>query len=507
MPRLPLSLLLLIAVLAFASRAQTDVDAPPPAAYVVPIHGSLNAGHMALFQRAVGLAEGTDALLILALDTPGGSIARMTAFAESIEREIDDGLRVVAWVEDQALSAGTWIAITAESLYMRNRSTIGSATAIQIGPTGVKAVEEKMASAYRAWVRGWAEDHGRDPLLAQAMIDMDTEVRRVKIDGVEKLISGDTWDDLVARGEAPELIGIEVRGDQLLALTGREAIDYGFADALAETVEEVMAKEGFAGMTFESLDFSRAEVWLAKLWEMRLLLLFLGLFFGYVELKMPGFGIPGVLSLLCFVVMFAGQYLVGLADIPHIVLAALGVVLVAGELFLFPGMIFPGVIGALCLIAGLLLSQVGPGVSLSNAWHRDLLFDATFQMAATAALALLAIWLVSRFLPDTPILGRMVLAGGTGASTGSGADAMPETRDDSRLERALPGALGTTTTALRPVGKVTLDGDPSGLDHEARAESGVLEHGVRVEVVEVAAGRLLVRAADPAGAPIVEPGS
>lgn len=477
---------------ATASSAQDPssdpAEGPPPAAYVIRIEGALNAGHMALFQRAAASAKATDALLIVVLDTPGGAITRMTAFAESIDREVQDGLRIAGWVDGQAMSAGTWIAITCNSLYMKSRSTIGSATAVQIGPDGMRAAEEKIASAYRAWVRGWAEDHGRDPLLAQAMIDMTTEVRRVKIDGVEQLISGELWDDMVQRGDTPELINTVVRSDELWALTGTEAIDFGFADALAESVDEVMAKEGFAGMRSEQLDFTRAESWLAKVWEMRLLLLFLGLFFGYVELKVPGFGIPGILSLLCFGVMFAGQYLVGLADIPHIVLAVLGVVLVAVELFLVPGFIWPGLVGALCLIVGLLLSQVGPGVSLSDGWHREILFDASFQLAATAALALLAIWLFSKYLPDTPVLGRMVLAGGGGTS----ADALPEARDEDR-SRARVGALGVAGTAMRPVGKVSLDGDSGGIDHEARAESGVIDKGQRVEVVEVQAGRLVVR--------------
>jgi membrane-bound ClpP family serine protease len=56
-------------------------------------------------------------------------------------------------------------------------------------------------------------------------------------------------------------------------------------------------------------------------------------------------------------------------------------------------------------------------------------------------------------------------------------------------------------TSLRPVGKVDLDGDLAGTDYEARAESGLIEAGTAVEVVEVSAGRLLVRAVPAAGDP------
>ncbi|MEL6716420.1 MAG: hypothetical protein AAFP86_21755, partial [Planctomycetota bacterium] len=354
---------------------------------------------------------------------------------------------------------------------------------------GMQPAPEKIRSNYRAWVRAWAEAHGRDPLLAQAMIDVETEVRRVRTDAGLELISGDEWNDLVDRGEAPELVRTIVPAGEMAAFTGEEAVRLGFADALAESVDEVLAKQGLAGGRVQDLGITRREQWLAQLWSLRLLFLFLGLFFGYVELKMPGFGVPGVLSLLAFGIMFTGQYLVGLADVPHIVMAVLGLLLVAAELFVLPGLIWPGLIGALLLIAGLLMSQVGPGVTLSSAWDREILLDASWQLTLTATVALLAIWGVSRFLPKTPALGRLVLAGGAGTM----ADALPEARETTRSAPAV-GARGQALTALRPVGKVTLDGDAPGVDHEARAESGLIEPGARVRVVEVQSGRLVVAA-------------
>ena len=150
--------------------------------------------------------------------------------------------------------------------------------------------------------------------------------------------------------------------------------------------------------------------------------------------------------------MFAGQYLVGVADVPHIALAAIGVILVAVELFLVPGMIWPGAVGALCLIAGLLLTQVGQDISLTSAWDRTILFNASFELAATATAALVGIWALSRYLPDTPVLRRLVLAGGGGTA----GDAMPEVRSAERTRVARVGARGRATTALRPVRTISM---------------------------------------------------
>ncbi|MEM9802917.1 MAG: hypothetical protein AAGA20_21510 [Planctomycetota bacterium] len=504
MIRVPLLLSLFAAVLTALAGAgppsqagDPDPSASPPGAYMMRVAGPLDAGHQALFRRSAEVARANDAVLLVAFDTPGGELTRMRQFAALVDEAVADGVRVIGWVDDEALSAGTWIAIACESLYVRERATIGAAQAVQLTPQGLAPAGEKIASAYRAWVRAWAESHGRDPLLAQAMIDPGTEIRRVRVDGVERLISGVEWDDLAARGTPPELVGTIVSEGELWAITGAEAIRYGFADAIAETPEEVLAKQGLAGARIEALSRTPSEDLLASLHGMRLLLLFAGLFFGYLELKAPGFGVPGILSLASFVILFVGQYLVGLADVPHIVLAAVGIALVATELFVLPGTLWAGLTGAACLVAGLLLSQVGPGISLGDAWDRLLLFDATFQLVATATLSVVAIWLVSRFLPETPILGRLVLAGGPSTD----ADAMPEAREPEHAAHARVGALGVTVTTLRPVGKVVLDGDRSGVEHEARSESGVIESGARVSVVEVAAGRLLVREEAGAEAP------
>ncbi|MEO1698383.1 MAG: hypothetical protein AAFU73_13875 [Planctomycetota bacterium] len=487
-------LLILLALLgalglAPAARSQEQETEPAPDAYVMAVEGALNAGHLALFQRAVRTAEADGAALVVRFDTPGGELTRMKQFANAIDAAVESGLPVYGFVDDEASSAGVWLAIACESLYMRQRATIGSAQVVTFSAEGMQPAPEKIRSNYRAWVRAWAEAHGRDPLLAQAMIDVETEVRRVRTDAGLELISGDEWNDLVDRGEAPELVRTIVPAGEMAAFTGEEAVRLGFADALAESVDEVLAKQGLAGGRVQDLGITRREQWLAQLWSLRLLFLFLGLFFGYVELKMPGFGVPGVLSLLAFGIMFTGQYLVGLADVPHIVMAVLGLLLVAAELFVLPGLIWPGLIGALLLIAGLLMSQVGPGVTLSSAWDREILLDASWQLTLTATVALLAIWGVSRFLPKTPVLGRLVLAGGAGTM----ADALPEARETTRSAPAV-GARGQALTALRPVGKVTLDGDAPGVDHEARAESGLIEPGARVRVVEVQSGRLVVAA-------------
>ncbi|MEZ6013813.1 MAG: hypothetical protein R3F49_01750 [Planctomycetota bacterium] len=470
-----------------------DGEAPLPDVVRFDIVGPLDAGHLALLGRAERRAREAGALLLVRIDTPGGEVTRMRQIAAALDSAAQSGTQVATWVDDDALSAGVWITIVGRPVLMAPTATIGAAQVVQFGPQGMQPAPEKIQSAYRAWVRGWAETHGRSQELAEAMIDERIVVRRIRDEaGVVRLMSGVEWDDLVRQGKEPELVSTVSRAGEMLTLTATEAVALGFADAIVADEGEVLAKLGHAGGRIERLERTRSEDLLSELYRLRLVLLFVGLLLGYMELKTPGFGVAGILSIVVFTLLFAGHYLVGLAEMPHLVLAGGGLALIAIELFVVPGFVWFGLVGALCLIGALVATQVGPGLSLSSAWDRELLIDAAFELALTAALALVGIWLISRFLPKTPIVGRLVLAGVEGhALSVDAADALPE----SRVARAAQlGALGRALTALRPVGKVALDGDPPGIDHEASAPGALLAPGTRVRVTAVRAGRLEVEA-------------
>ena len=473
--------------LALVAPSADAQDLPSRGVTHVRVEGPLGGGTLPLVHRALSSAIVAEhEFVVLELDTPGGEIDRMKKICGAIERAQDDGLRVIAWVHDEALSAGTWIAITCEKVYMRTSGTIGAAQAVQVTPWGIQPVEEKYASAYRGWVRAWAEKHHRSPVVAEAMVDELAEVREVVQNGVRRIINGDEWDDLVDRGETPELIRIVNPSGELLTLTASEAVQLEFADGPAESLDEVLDKIGMRGAEIVTIEPSRSEDLLGTLNDLRLLLLFTGLVLAFVEMKVPGFGIAGILAIVCFAVLFAGQYLVGLADIPDIVLGVVGVGLIAVELFLVPGTIWVGLLGMICLAAGLVLSQLGPGVDFSSSLDRVLAFKAVFNMVLTGVASLVGMYALSRFLPEAPVLHRVVLAPEGGAF----AEGLPEAQGE-HAGAAQVGAAGLALTDLRPVGKVALDANPS-LEYEARAAGDALERDTRVRVVEVVGGRLVV---------------
>ena len=453
---------------------------------LVRIEGELDVGTQALVKRAIDGARERGERLVLELDTPGGEIELMWQITNAIVDASSSGVATVAWVNDRALSAGALLALACERVYMRSHATIGSALPVSIGPGGLapvsedEEVREKISSHLRGEFRGIAEKRGRSGLLAEAMVDPDVEVLEIYDEGGVRLVSGQELDDIRNLGRQPDVLRTVVGRGQLLNATGSEAVELGLADGLAESFDELAAKLGVAGAERSEVQRSRSEdlaAWLYRLSPLFLLAAFVCL---YLELKTPGFGLAGALALVSLGVVLFGRYLVGLADIPHVLLITGGAALIALELFLVPGTIWPGVLGAVAILVGLVWSFVGARIGFEYGLDRAILIEESLRVVGAGFLALLVIWGLSRFLPHTPLLSRLVLAGRT---------------DAPQVLRAEVGQRGRALTAMRPVGKVRLDTLP-GVDFEARAEGAEIASGARVRVVEVHGGDRLVVAGE-----------
>ncbi|MEW6071613.1 MAG: hypothetical protein AB1726_03325 [Planctomycetota bacterium] len=489
----------LLAVLACSAQA----PAPPETGPVthVRIDTELDVGTQALLRRAIARAAGDGDVLVIELDTPGGEVELMWRMANALLGASDEGVRTVAWVDDRALSAGALIALACDELYMRSHATIGSATPVTIGPMGLAPVsedpdvKEKNYSHLRAEFRGIATRKGRAGVLAEAMVDPKVEVRLVLVDGERKLVSSAEWNDLRQRGAEVQFLRTIVDEETLLNLSGAEAVELQLADGLRESFAELLAKMGGDPADVVHLERSGAETVASFLYLIGPLLLVAGLVLAYLELKAPGFGLPGILAIACFAVLLFGRYLVGLADVPDLILITVGVALVAVEVFLLPGTVWIGLLGAACVVGGMIWSFAAAGSGFEYDLDQRILLEQAFAVLGSALLALVVVWGVARLLPRTPFYARLAVGPVAGETAFAGA--MPEARDaHARLARA--GATGRALTVLRPVGKVVLDADES-LEFEARSEGPGIPAGARVRVVEAqASGRLVVEAIPPA---------
>lgn len=478
---------LLTALLAPVSfgRAQESAKLAPGAVRLV-IDGPLDLGTLGLLQRAARRAkdEGHE-LLIVEIDTPGGEVGLMIRFARQLAEARAEGTPIAAWIHGEATSAGALVALACERIYMSSTSHMGSATPVTIGPAGMAplpeegGVREKADSLVRSEFRAVAQAGGRSGALAEAMVDAGLEVRLVELDGEELVMSETEWSDARVLGSDPRLVRTLSAPGKLLNLTASEAVSLGMADGIADSLREVLLRSGLPADTpITSLERSNSEDLLALLARISPLLLGLGLLFGYIELKTQGFGMFGIAALVCFGIVFTGRYLVGLADVPHLVLLVLGVGLIGVELFVLPGQLWPGILGGVLLFGSLIAMELGTDFDFSNAWDRSQAWDATFRMVMVGSGAVIAALVLTRQLRESPVLRRAVQLPGAEVVGAS-------------VPHELVGAFGSALTDLRPVGKVTLDvsGDR---EYEAQVEGPALDAGARVAVIAVRGGRLIL---------------
>ncbi len=297
--------------------------------YVVPIRGVIEPGIGHFLERSLQDAdEAGAAVVILDIETPGGRLDTVLHMRDAI---LASPVPVVAFVNREAFSAGALITIASDEIWMAPGAVFGAATPID-GATG-ETSSEKTISAVRSTFRATAEETGRNPDIAAAMVDP-----AVTVDGLDDATS-------------------------LLTLTVNQALEWGYADGVANDVASLIDQLGFAGATVEQTSMSPIEHLVRWITDpvVSSLLILLGLFLIIADGLFGGFGIAAVAGVACLGLFFWGYALAGLAGWEDVVLVVIGLVLIALEVFVIPGFGVAGVLGLLSLGSGLVLAMSNRG--------------------------------------------------------------------------------------------------------------------------------------------------
>lgn len=398
-------------------------------------------------------------LIILHLNTYGGEVV----YADSIRTAI---LRcetpIVAYIDNNAASAGALISIACDRIYMRTGSQIGAATVVS-GVDGSK-MPDKYQSYMRATMRATAESHGkdslgrwrRDPIIAEAMVD-----ESVYIEGV-------------------------IDTGKILTFTTKEAIKHGYCEAEVTTLDEVLEAEGYepSQCTITEYKPSLYDKLKGTLMGTALRSILIMLIIGgiYYELQQPGIGFPLAVAITAAVLYFAPLYLDGLAAYWEIAVFIIGIALILLELFIFPGFGIAGIGGILCVLFALITTM------LNNDFFdfTPIVIPDLNQALLTVFLGLilgtaLIIYLVSR-IGTKGIFGRLALA--KEQTTNEGYVGVPTE------QISIVGSEGIATTNLRPAGKIIIDGK----HYDAVSQYGdFIEKGSSIIVTKYETTQLYVR--------------
>ena len=236
-------------------------------------------------------------IVVIEMDTYGGAVND----ADDIRTRILDFEKpIYVWINKDAASAGALISIACDSIYMSSGASIGAATVV----TGDGAqAPDKYQSYMRSIMRSTAEAKGRDPKIAEAMVDEDISVDSISMEG------------------------------KVITFSTKEAMKFGFCDAELNSVEEILERQGIEKFDIVPFELGSAEgiisFFLNPIVSSILILLILGGL--YFELQTPGIGFPIIASITALILYLVPYYLNGVAENWEIILFFVGVILIVIE--------------------------------------------------------------------------------------------------------------------------------------------------------------------------------
>lgn len=399
----------------------------------IPVKGTIEPGMVSFIERSLDKAYHMGAKkVILEIDTPGGLIQSAKEIKSLV---IESKVPTVAFVSNEAKSAGVLVSLAAEKIYMNPGASIGAAEPI---PNN-----EKILSSWRSDLRSAAEARGRDPEIAEGMADRDIVIEKVK-----------------ERGE-------------ILSLSAKKAVELGMADKIVQgrsgLLTELAQKDG---VYYQAVDINPG--WGEKLawWVINPfispILLTLGFAGLLIEAFTPGWGVGGTIGFLALGIYFGGHMMAGVTGWLAVFVFALGVVAILLEIFVIPGFGAAGIIGMGMVIWGVFLAATSP-------------IQAVVSLSAAALGSIVLLYIMIKILGRRGIWNRLIL--GTSLNTDAG---YSSSKTD--LNRYM-NSEGVAITPLRPAGSAVISGDRV----DVVTEGGFVPTGSTVRVVLVEGGRIVVR--------------
>lgn len=435
--------------------------------YILPIREDIMPPLTYLVRRGVREAVSAEAqCLILDMQTNGGRVDITEEIIELISRFKG---RTITYVNDKAYSAGAFISVATQEIYMAPVSVIGAAAPILMAPGGgagemPDTVEVKMTSAISAKIRATAERNGHDPEVVEAMIDKSKELIR---DG----------EVLSERGQILTLTDNEAA--KVSKETGKPLLSLGTFDSLDTLLNELNLDQ-VEIVRIEPTGAEKVATWINQISS---ILLIIGIVGIYLEFKTPGFGFLGIGGLVAFAIYFLGGYVAGLSGMEWAALFLLGLLMVGLELLVLPGTMVVGLVGAMLMFWALLMGMVDldPTLPIWQLPSSSMLVEPVKALLIALLGSAIVITLLASLLPQTPLFRGLVSSTTSGEAT---------YRAGESRKQSLMGAEGETISPLAPGGKARF-GDTI---VDVLSDMGRINSGQQVRVIRFSSNTPVVEA-------------
>ena len=398
-------------------------------------------------ELALNNAKGIKAdIVIIEMDTYGGVL---TDAKEIVDKIMHFDKPVWVFINSDAASAGALISIGCDSIYMSPGASIGAATVVDA--SGQKA-PDKYQSYMRSIMRSTAEENGRDPKIAEGMVDERIVIDSLKEEGT------------------------------IITFSTSEAIKNGYCEAKVESIEEILKRNKIESYELTTFELSSTDTIVAFFLNPFISGLLILVIIGgiYFELQTPGVGFPGAAALVALILYLVPYYLNGLAENWEIIALFIGLILIAVEIFVLPGFGVAGISGITLTVGSLILIMIN-----NDAFDFEFVRMNDILLAVAATLGGLLGGVIILFtggsrLLDSKYFRRIALTDTQQHSEGYTANFFKE---------SMIGKKGIAFTVLRPSGKVMIEEQL----YDAFTRGEYIEAGKRIEVVSQEVSTLQVK--------------
>jgi len=390
-----------------------EVPEAPKSAVVIEFHEAITPLSGALLKRRFEQARKSGAkIIVLDIDSPGGYVSTTLELVDMLEAATD--VTTVAYISKEAISGAALLSLAADKIAIGPRALIGDAGMIMLGEDATfRYVPEKERSYLAQRVRTIAEKSGRPPSLAEAMVDKDMVVYKAthKTDGRIVYFSDKEWKSLEDADEWEQGKPIrEAGGHTFFTATGARAVELGLADVTVEQRDQLAT----AINAIEPMPIIRG-TWVDTLILILNypfvtgLILIIGLVALAIEFSMPGVGIGGMVSILCFGLFFWSRFLGGTSGWFEVILFLVGICFILLEVFVIPGVGVAGIGGVGLVIFSLVMASRRVVMPESMRDTQSLMVDVLTVLGALIGF-MVAMAFVAKYLGELPILSRLALA-------------------------------------------------------------------------------------------------
>ncbi len=413
----------------------------------IKLEGMIDPGVAAFMERVIEDAEADEVdAIVFEIDTFGGRVDAATVIRDAI---LDANALTIAFVNKRAISAGALISLACDKIVMTQASTMGATTPVD--GSGTKG-SDKTVSYMRAEMRATAERTGRDVKIAEAMVD-----------------------------ERIDVPGLSAEAGRPATLTTEQALNYQIADETAETLIELLKIYDLGDAEIVEIELNWAEHVLRILTNpvVTSILLAVAMFGLISEVRTPGWGIGGTLSLVALGLFFGSHLIVHLAEWQELGLFAAGLALLILEVVAIPGFGLVGLAGVGAMLASLVMTQLGD----YQLWSIDEIAVVSGRLAASMIGAIILSVVLLRSLSKFPAFNRLVLQSETPAADGYVSSSREHDVD-------LVGSEGVSVSDLRPAGIGLIAGERI----DVMTDGEFIEAQRAIVVVEARGSRVVVKA-------------